>query len=204
MKLCGTPTKRSQGFSDSSLSFHLLPGPLMCLGRANHTTSGRTKTFKESSPTRLGHVLRPLLVPGFRLPRISRTVRWPASKGPSQGISRTPVTAPLEASSTITFYWACKAILHGGKKDLDVEKYATAPQEEYQIVVQSEDMAHFVRHDEKSFQANAFLGPKKSKQKIVPAMFSTNDRPGRKECRVQLQARRPDPARQLRASEDGG
>lgn len=64
---------------------------------------------------------------------------------------------------------ARKAVLHGGKKDLDVEKYATAPQEEYQIILQSEDMAPFVHHDEKFFQDNAFLEPKKSKQKIAPS-----------------------------------
>lgn len=64
---------------------------------------------------------------------------------------------------------ARKAVLHGGKQDLDVEKYATAPQEEYQIVLQSEDMAPFVHHDEKFFQDNAFLEPKKSKQKITPS-----------------------------------
>jgi hypothetical protein len=85
------------------------------------------------------------------------------------------------AGSDLTFdiYWASsrvmraasarKAILHGGKTDLDVDKYASQPQEEYQIVVQSEDMAPFVRHDEKFFQANSFLEPKKSKQKISPS-----------------------------------
>lgn len=81
--------------------------------------------------------------------------------------------------STYDVYWASsrvirvasarRAVLHAGKKDLDVEKYATAPQEEYQIVVQSEDMSPFVRHDEKFLRANAFLEPKKSKQKIAPS-----------------------------------
>jgi hypothetical protein len=64
---------------------------------------------------------------------------------------------------------ARKAILHGGTKDVDVEKYASEPQEEYQIVLQSADMAPFFRHDEKFFQANAFLEMKKSKQKIAPS-----------------------------------
>jgi hypothetical protein len=64
---------------------------------------------------------------------------------------------------------ARKAILHGGKQDLDVEKYATETQDEYQIVLQSEDMAPFFRHDEKFFQGSAFLQPKKSKQKITPS-----------------------------------
>ena len=89
-------------------------------------------------------------------------------------------------------------------------------------------MSSFVRHDEKFFQANAFLEPKKSRQKITPshvqyerdekgqlvttAIFSSrrkrrgrsHDRPGRKKRRVQLQALGLDTARQLRASEDGG
>src|SRR5438105_3251428 len=64
---------------------------------------------------------------------------------------------------------ARRAILHGGKTDVDVDKYASQPQEEYQIVMQSEDMTPFVRHDEKFFQANSFLEPKKSKQKIAPS-----------------------------------
>ena len=64
---------------------------------------------------------------------------------------------------------ARKSVLHGDKKDIDVEKYATEPQEEIQILVQSEDMAPFTRKDEKFFQANAFLQPKKSKQKISPS-----------------------------------
>jgi len=64
---------------------------------------------------------------------------------------------------------ARKAVLHGDKKDLDVGKYASEPQDEIQILVQSEDMAPFTRKDEKFFQANAFLQPRKSKQKISPS-----------------------------------
>jgi hypothetical protein len=78
---------------------------------------------------------------------------------------------------TIDVYWASsrviraasarKAILQGGKKDVDVEKYANEPQREYAIVVQSEDMTPFVQHDEKSFQADAFLETKKNKLKLA-------------------------------------
>jgi hypothetical protein len=81
--------------------------------------------------------------------------------------------------STYDVYWASsrvmraatarRAVLHGGKADPDVDKYASQPQEEYQVVIQSEDMAPFVRHDEKFFEANSFLEPKKSKQKIAPS-----------------------------------
>jgi len=102
----------------------------------------------------------------------------PQLSGAGRG-TPTPGSANDNAGNDLTFdiYWASsrvvraatarKAILHGGKNDLDVDKYASQPQEEYQVVVQSEDMTPFVRHDEKSFQAGAFLEPKKSKQKIA-------------------------------------
>jgi hypothetical protein len=61
---------------------------------------------------------------------------------------------------------ARKAILHGDKKGLDVGKYAGEPQDEIQVLVQSEDMAPFTRKDESFFQANTFLQLKKSKQRI--------------------------------------
>jgi hypothetical protein len=64
---------------------------------------------------------------------------------------------------------ARKNVLHGEKKALDVEKYASEPQDEIQILVQSEDMAPFTRKDENFFRANAFLQPKKSKQRISPS-----------------------------------
>lgn len=64
---------------------------------------------------------------------------------------------------------ARRAFLHGGKPDLDVAKYANEPQEEYQIAVQSEDMSPFARHDEKFYQENSYLEPKKSKLKIAPS-----------------------------------
>jgi hypothetical protein len=79
----------------------------------------------------------------------------------------------------INVYWASsrvmraaaarKSELFDGKKDVDAAKYAAEPQEEYQIVVQSADMAPFFRHDEKSFQASAALQMKKSKLKLAPS-----------------------------------
>jgi len=64
---------------------------------------------------------------------------------------------------------ARKSVLHGDKKDVDLDKYVTEPQEEIQILVQSEDMAPFTRKDEKFYQTNAYLQSKKSKQKILPS-----------------------------------
>jgi hypothetical protein len=61
---------------------------------------------------------------------------------------------------------ARQAVLHG--RQLDVDKYAAEPQSEYQIILRMEDMTPFVQHDEKSFQDNAFLQTKKSKEKISP------------------------------------
>lgn len=72
------------------------------------------------------------------------------------------------SSRTMRAASARKSVLHG-EKDLDVAKYANEPQEEYQVVVQSEDMAPFVRHDESFYQANSFLDVKKTKQKISPS-----------------------------------
>jgi len=80
---------------------------------------------------------------------------------------------------SINVYWASsrvmraasarKSLLVDGKKDVDVTKYATEPQEEYQIVVQSTDMAPFFHHDEKYFQGAAFLQMKKSKLRLSPS-----------------------------------
>jgi len=79
----------------------------------------------------------------------------------------------------VNVYWASsrvmraasarKANLIDGKKDVDAAKYVAEPQEEYQIVVQSQDMAPFFRHDEKYFQTVATLQLKKSKMKLAPS-----------------------------------
>jgi hypothetical protein len=61
---------------------------------------------------------------------------------------------------------ARQAVLHGEK--VDVDKYASEPQSEYQIVLRMQDMTPFRQHDEKFFQDNAFLQMKKGKDKISP------------------------------------
>lgn len=98
--------------------------------------------------------------------------------GPGRGGAQGP-NDTAGSESTFDVYWASsrvmraatarRSVLHGGKSDLDVDKYATAPQEEYQVAIQSEDMSPFVRHDEKFYEANSFLEPKKSKQKVSPS-----------------------------------
>ena len=106
----------------------------------------------------------------------------PGGAGP--GGARGPMESGAGSAATgdelrFNVYWASsrimraasarKSVLHGEKKDVDVAKYASELQEEYQIVVQSEDMAPFFRHDEKFFQENSFLDVKKTKQKISPS-----------------------------------
>jgi hypothetical protein len=61
---------------------------------------------------------------------------------------------------------ARRGILRGTQKGLNLEKYATEPQDEYQIIVQAEDMQPFALHDESFFQASAFLWTKKNRQKF--------------------------------------
>ena len=64
---------------------------------------------------------------------------------------------------------ARQMVLHGQMKDSEVEQYANAPQEEYQIVLSMGDMTPFVQSDEKFFQANSFLEMKRSKLKLSPS-----------------------------------
>lgn len=91
-----------------------------------------------------------------------------------------PTTASEASSGELNFFvfWASsrviraasarKAVLQGGKKDLDVEKYANQPQPDFVIILQSADMAPFVHNNEKFFQANSFLEMRKSKLRITP------------------------------------
>lgn len=103
-----------------------------------------------------------------------------AAKGQTPAAS-TASTAPADAGEdvqemNVQFFWqssrvmraatARQAVLHGEK--VDVDKYASQPQDEYQIVVRMQDMTPFQQHDEKFFQGNAFLQMKRSKDKISP------------------------------------
>jgi len=92
-------------------------------------------------------------------------------------------TAPVRAGEgslrelNVYIYWqssrvmraatARQAVLHGEK--VDVEKYASDPQSEYQIILRMEDMNPFVQHNEEFFQNSAFLQMKKGKSKISPS-----------------------------------
>jgi hypothetical protein len=79
----------------------------------------------------------------------------------------------------VNVYWASsrvmraasarKSELFDGKQGVDAAKYANEPQAEYQIVVQSADMAPFFRHDEAYFRSIAYLQAKKTKLKLSPS-----------------------------------
>jgi len=87
--------------------------------------------------------------------------------------------ATLGADVNFNVYWdssrvmrqasARQAVLRGGKSASDAEKFLNQPTDEYEIVIQGRDMTPFVRKDEKFFQANSYLLPRKSKQKISPS-----------------------------------
>jgi hypothetical protein len=64
---------------------------------------------------------------------------------------------------------ARQRVLNGEIKDSEVEPYARAPQEEYQLVLSMGDMTPFLQSDEKFYQANSFLEMKRSKLKLSPS-----------------------------------
>ena len=143
------------------------------------------KIFTDSPWSRIGTVTRtwtPLTsstgsTSGAQ-PNTSTLPGRPGGPGGAAGTSGNDAGGPGD-ELRFNVYWASsrimraasarKSVLHGGKQDMDVAKYASEPQEEYQVVVQSEDMAPFVHHDEKFFQENSFLDVKKTKQKISPS-----------------------------------
>jgi len=78
----------------------------------------------------------------------------------------------------VNVYWASSRVMRAASarkselidgKRVDTAKYASEPQDEYQIVVQSADMAPFFRHDETYFQTVASLQMRKSKLKLSPS-----------------------------------
>lgn len=116
-------------------------------------------------------------------PQISGGVRQMSAGGGQTGQAGGGATTPVRAGEgswrelNVYIYWqssrvmraatAREAVLHGEK--VDVEKYASEPQSEYQIILRMEDMTPFVQHDEKFSQASAFLQMKKGKSKISPS-----------------------------------
>jgi hypothetical protein len=115
----------------------------------------------------------------------------------SGGVRQMPpggATTPIRAGEgswrelNVFIYWqssrvmraaaALEAVQHGEK--VDVEKYASEPQSEYQIILRMEDMTPFVQHNEEFFQSSAFLQTKKGKSKISPShvVYERNQKGG--------------------------
>ena len=93
----------------------------------------------------------------------------PAAAGPvgaGEDTQEMNVMIYWQSSRVMRAATARQAILHG--EQVDVDKYASEPQGEYQIVLRMQDMTPFRQHDEKFFQDNAFLQMKKGKDKISP------------------------------------
>jgi len=116
-------------------------------------------------------------------PQISGGVRQMSAGGGQTGQTGGGATTPVRAGEgswrelNVFIYWqssrvmraatAREAVLHGEK--VEVEKYAGAPQSEYQIILRMEDMTPFAQHNEEFFQSSAFLQMKKGKSKISPS-----------------------------------
>jgi hypothetical protein len=107
-------------------------------------------------------------------PQIAGGVRQMPAPGTSENTARAGETSLRELN--VQIFWqssrvmraatAREAVLHG--QQVDVDKYVSEPQSEYQIILRMADMTPFAQHDEKFFQDNAFLQMKKSKDKISP------------------------------------
>ncbi len=116
-------------------------------------------------------------------PKINGGARQMPAGGGQVGRTGGGATTPVQAGEgtsgelNVYIYWqssrvmraatAREAVLHGEK--VDVEKYASAPQSEYQIILRMEDMTPFVQHNEEFFQSSAFLQMKRGKSKISPS-----------------------------------
>jgi len=113
-------------------------------------------------------------------PQIAGGVRqMPSGSTQAGGGATTPVRAGEGSwqELNVQIFWqssrvmraatAREAVMHG--QQVDVDKYVSEPQSEYQLILRMADMTPFTQHDEKFFQDNALLQTKKSKDKISPS-----------------------------------
>jgi hypothetical protein len=104
------------------------------------------------------------------------TAGRPSAQNPPQGDAQ-PAAAPAtprfavfwESSRTIREALARRQILQGKMNEADAEKYLAQPQDDYQLVLQGDNMSVFQKYDERFTQENSILKLKKSKAKIAPA-----------------------------------
>lgn len=73
------------------------------------------------------------------------------------------------SSQVIRAASAREAVIHGVMDNANAEKFATAPQADYQVAVRMEDMTPFIQKDTAFYQGNAFLEMRRSKLKLPPS-----------------------------------
>jgi hypothetical protein len=79
-----------------------------------------------------------------------------------------PFSVYWVSSRTIRSALARKAVLHSGKDPAEADKFVNHPLDQYEVLVQGQEMDPFSRNDEKFFEHEAFLIVKKTKQQIAP------------------------------------
>ena len=132
-------------------------------------------TWSTASQKEKNAALDPLIDGGVR--------EMPNASGATQTNPNATVRSSEESTQQlivdVNVYWdssrvmraasARQRVLRGEMKDSEVEPYARAPQEEYQLVLSMGDMTPFMQSDEKFYQANSFLEMKRSKLKLSPS-----------------------------------
>lgn len=119
-------------------------------------------------------------------PQINRGVRQMPAPGSAENTARAGEGSLRELN--VQVFWqssrvmraatAREAVLHG--QQVDVDKYVSEPQIEYQIILRMEDMTPFAQHNEEFFQISTFLQTKKGKSKISPShvVYERNQKGG--------------------------
>lgn len=85
------------------------------------------------------------------------------------------------SSRTMRAAMARKSVLHAGKDPAEADKFVNQSLDTYVVLLQCDDMAPFMRNDEKFFQSRASLIVKSTKQKIDPSQVAfQRDKDGKK------------------------
>ncbi len=87
---------------------------------------------------------------------------------PEQGQPMAQFMVFWMSSKTMRAALAQREVLHSGQTPAEAQQYVDAPQAEYQIVVQGQDMTPFLRFNEKYYETNSYLHTKKSGEKVFP------------------------------------
>ena len=94
------------------------------------------------------------------------------------------------ADASFSVYWMSsrtmrsamvrRAVLHGGKDPAEADKFVNQQLEAYVVALKCDDMAPFMRNEEKFFQDRASLIIKSTKQKIAPTKIEYQRDPANK------------------------